>query len=140
MVLNANCKARADLDYKNYTRCASIGLANMQTERLAGIASHFEGWVDFIENSWHGKNLFVNARTPDGTIKVELINYDTDKPIQGFEKENCHFLQGDLERAEVIWKDKKLSEIKSGTKLIVRFYLFNAELFSYTTQLTNEIK
>ncbi len=77
-----------------------------------------------------GNSLQINCACPEGTLKVEVLN-TVGKIYKGFEKDACVAFTGDALQHEIKWNNKKnLSRLK-GKDIRLRFYLQNAELYSF---------
>lgn len=77
-----------------------------------------------------GDMLQINSACPEGRVRVEILN-TVGKIYKGYEKEACIAFTGDNLRQEIKWNNNKnLSQLK-GKDIRLRFYLQNAELYSF---------
>ena len=84
--------------------------------------------------------LYVNVKCPRGaTLRAELADATTGKPIRGFAFADSHSLQGDHVRALVTWKSHNTLPEKTNAaaveNVVLRFELQDAhgeaKLFSF---------
>jgi hypothetical protein len=75
--------------------------------------------------------VVINAKTgPYGYVAAELLDRDNNVP-KGFSREDCVAFTGDSVRHVLEWKTKAFpAELLDADKKI-RFYLKNADLYSY---------
>ena len=117
-----------------------------QRDRLVALETRQFGQVTLTPRTCQGHQLRLNYRVfPGGWIRVELINkrdasYDqlknvaewSPKPLEGYAFQDCEPLCGDELDGVVRWKGgSDLTKLK-GRRLIVRFQLARAQLFSFT--------
>ncbi len=98
------------------------GMVSLQAAKAQGIVET----TAFIPE---GDELFINADASKGEILVELLNPDGSE-IPGYTKEDCMVITTDSVNQKVKWKNH--TNLPSGKTLQLRFYMKNADLFSYT--------
>jgi len=114
------------------TVTGGIGLATLRLDGFVSVnAGHHEGALTTkTVNLNGGQRLFINAKTLNGYVLVEILN-QFGKPVEGFERENCIPVTGDSVEFEVRWKGgMSLSRLKS-KPIRLRFIMKNAELYSF---------
>jgi hypothetical protein len=80
---------------------------------------------------YNGDELFVNARCPEGRIRVALLEHGTTKPLPGFSLDDCVPITGDHIRAPFRFKNAPIASIAADTPLTIRFELSRSEVFAY---------
>ena len=105
-------------------------------------------WVSLDADSTEGSvvckpwyppyEMFLNADAKDGLIEVELVT-PYGKVVQGYSRSDCIPVNGNGKDQQIKWKNGK-SAFKEINKdhiggLLVKFYLKNAKLYSYTFTL-----
>ncbi len=76
------------------------------------------------------KSISINANASKGNVRVEVLNEDGYR-IRGFSKDDVIPLTSDVIKAEVHWREKKISDLAPG-KYMLRIHLQDAELFAIT--------
>lgn len=77
-----------------------------------------------------GDTLVLNARAPEGEIRVEAIDA-LGRVIAGFSQAECEPLRGDETELVVSWKDATNCHSLQARPIQLRFYLHHAQLFSF---------
>ena len=78
-----------------------------------------------------GNQLILNVVAEEmGTVRVELQDAETERPIEGFSLAECEPLQGDAIEMAVSWKGGALSEI-AGKAVRVRLEVKQADVFAF---------
>ncbi len=78
-----------------------------------------------------GPSVLINARTtPSGSITAEVLDR-RNRVIPGFSRAECHSFSGDSVQHKLTWSTSKLPVAKTATDYKLRFWLKDAELFSY---------
>ena len=117
-------------DHASSHDCA-IGLAKIKRDRWASLSATGKGFVDVYHGKIAGKELYLNAKAR-GSIRVEVLQgLRNPEVIQGFERESCIPFKGDEIRYPVQWKKRKIAELVGKDNIILKFYLEDAELFSF---------
>jgi len=92
-----------------------------------------EGWLISRREVFQKPKVFINARTgPNGYVVAELLDRHN-RVIKGFSRSDCLPFKGDSIRYPMEWKTKAFpaSFILVGTDKKIRFYLKDADLYSY---------
>ena len=112
-------------------RTMSIGLATLRLDGFASIDASFDGGsITTRPVMIGGETLSLNVKSDYGQVLVELLD-EEGRPIPGYTREECLPLQVDSVDARVAWREKgSLREVKE-EPVKVKFYLFNARLYSY---------
>ena len=76
-----------------------------------------------------GERLVVNHITT-GSLRVELLDAETGKPLAGCGAEQCEPLQGDSAKAEVRWRTGTL-RAAAGKPVRLRFLLDGSDVFGF---------
>ena len=77
-----------------------------------------------------GDTLVLNARAPEGEIRVEAVDA-LGRVISGFSQGECEPLRGDETEFVVSWKDGANCHSLQARPIQLRFYLRRAQLFSF---------
>lgn len=80
--------------------------------------------------------LFLNYSAPQGEIKVEILNPETNEPLPDYTKEKCQPLTGDSIRGMVSFGPERGNFLRNNYpethgKIKFRFYLNNAKLYAF---------
>jgi len=110
---------------------ARCQLARLTRDRFVGLrADEMEGYVQTKQFTCPGGKLRVNADVRDGELRVGVIDQDSFHSIE-HAMYRCNFIEGDEIEHTVRWiKTDNLDALK-GRKIALKFYLRNAEVFSY---------
>jgi hypothetical protein len=111
--------------------CYTTGFARRQQGRICHAEPNGgQGVLTTLPIVIEEDTLVLNAAVPcSGSLQVEILD-DQGQPISGFEKANCHPIEGDSIEHEVHWKNGQLKALQ-GTPVLLRFLLGNAKLYSY---------
>jgi len=107
-----------------------IRLATLRRDRFASMTAYDEGWVEMKPRAPAGRELFLNARCGHGYVAVEVRDAQGGV-IEGFSRDECRLFRGDSLRAAVTWKEKQFSDLDPHKPVILRFYVWDADLFAY---------
>ena len=77
-----------------------------------------------------GRRLLINGVTEAGKISAEITDASGRHALPGWSREECTTVTGDQLAAELVWAGRELSELE-GKKVRIRFYLENADLYSF---------
>ena len=120
----------------------AIGLATLRLDGFVSInAGLVEGYLTTKAFTWPGGRLMVNLNAracvgaaegwPScGYVRLEILDEDGE-PIKGFTKEECRPFTGDSVAHEFSWRSGKSIDELVGEKIRLRFYMVNAELYSF---------
>jgi len=79
---------------------------------------------------FEGRNLVINYATSAGSgIRVELLD-ENNKPIPGYELDNCPVIYGDEIEHVVSWKSGSDVSALGGKPIRIRFELMDADLYA----------
>lgn len=117
-------------DYKGIR--GAIGLATMRVDGFCSFrAGEVEGNFISRREVFKSPGVYINARTgADGSITAELLNAKN-RVIPGFSREECVPFSGDSAEHLLSWKTELFKPELSGAVKKIRFYLKNADLYSY---------
>jgi hypothetical protein len=108
----------------------AIYLAKLRVDGFVSLrAAEKPGYVDTRPVLVEGRRLFVNA-TAKGALRVEVTRPDGRAVLPGWSAGQCIPVTGDHLRAEVVWPDRDLAELK-GQRVRLRFHLQDADLYSF---------
>ncbi len=108
----------------------SIARAAWRLDGMVSIrASKGEGMVETTAFIPEGDELFINADAAKGEIKVELLD-EQGIEIPGYKKEDCIVVNTDSINQKVKWMN--YNSLPSERPVKLRFYIKNADLYSYT--------
>ena len=111
---------------------AAIGLATLRLDGFCALrAGASEGWIITRREPFHESAVIVNARTEkDGFVVAEILDRDN-RVVPGFSRRECLSFTGDSTRHLMTWATVALPVGKKSADYKLRFWLKNAELFSY---------
>lgn len=110
----------------------SIGLAKLRLDGFCSLqADNEEGWFISRRESLKQPVVTINARTgPRGSVVAEILDRHNEV-LPGFSREECIPFSGDAVAHELKWQTKSLPpDLMEGDKKI-RFFLKDADLYSY---------
>jgi hypothetical protein len=111
---------------------AATGLATLRLDGFCSLqAGADEGSLITRREPFRVPKVTINARTaPDGYVVAELLD-PANQVIPGCGRNDCQPFSGDSVRQVLTWKTAELPEAQRSTDKKIRFYLKNADLFSY---------
>ena len=120
----------AALTHNNENNSWAIGLATLRKHGFASLDAEGPGSVLTRKCLGMEGRLRVNCKTyHGGSLRAEVLDA-SGNVMDGYGKDECNELKGDLLDAVVTWKDKKkLPETKD--PLQIRFLLQDASLYSF---------
>ena len=118
---------------------AAVGLAELRPDGWAYLEPSLDAPVSYVTtiplavNSAQARKLFINAEVqpPGGEIRVEVLNAATNKPFQGYAKQDCRPVSGNSTSSQVSWKQTDLLP-KTAKEIRLRFYLTGSETRLYS--------
>ncbi len=114
---------------------AAIGLATLRLDGFCSMhAGDDEGWLVTRREVFGVPKITINATTaPGGYVIAEILDRDG-KPIPGFSRSDCNPFTGDATHHTLTWKSDALPASFAVQEKKLRFYLKNADLYSYLPQ------
>lgn len=111
---------------------AAIGLAILRLDGFCSMhAGDQEGWLISRREELKKPEVTINARTGQGgCIVAEILNQNS-CVMQGFSREDCIPFEGDAVRHIMKWKKTEFDESQREGDKKFRFYIRNADLYSY---------
>jgi len=121
-----------DGPHNTSAREAAIGVATLRLDGFCSMrAGGEEGWIVSRREAFATPAVTINARTgEDGVIVAELLDRN-DEVLEGFSREDCVPFSGDGVRHRLSWKKAAFDEAQLEGDKKIRFFLRDAELFSY---------
>jgi hypothetical protein len=107
-----------------------VGLATLRLDGFASMSCQGRGAVTTKPLVFQGKELRINARAPDGSVRVEIQDESSD-PLPGFAIADCDPFTGDALRQPVTWRGQHDVSALAGRTIRLRFELQNADLFAF---------
>ncbi len=116
---------------------ANIGLAVLRLDGFCSLrAGEREGWFISRREPFYVPKVAINARTrDDGYVAAEILDTNN-RPIPGFTRRECIPFRGDSVRHVLTWKTESLPAAYRDADKKLRFYLKNADLYSYLPDQT----
>ena len=116
---------------------ANIGLATLRLDGFCSMqAGEEEGWLITRRERFCVPRVTINARTAEGGhIAAEVLDTDNNV-IPGFSRTDCVPFTGDSVRHVLAWKTAALPADQTEGDKKIRFYLENADLYSYLPDQT----
>jgi len=120
---------------------ASIGLATLRLDGFCSMsAGADEGWLISRLEQFHVPQVTINAAVrPGGEIVAELLDAD-EQVIPGFSRDQCVPFTGDAVRHVLTWRTAAIPEAQRGQLRKIRFYIRDADLYSYLPDQTRELE
>lgn len=111
---------------------AAIGLATLRLDGFCSMhAGDREGWLITRREPSHTPGVVINARTTGGGyVAAEILNRHN-QVVPGFARGDCVVFRGDAVRHALKWKSAQLPARHPDGDYKLRFWLKNADLFSY---------
>lgn len=110
---------------------AATGVAVLRRDGFASMeADQSGGELTTRPVQFSGKRLFVNARVPNGKLRVEVRDSEG-KPIAPFTLANSIPFSGDSTLAELKWQGVEDLSALAGRPVCLHFELENGELYSF---------
>ncbi len=124
-------------DYKGLK--AAVGLAKLRLDGFCSMqAGDKEGWLISRREVFNTPEVTINAKCgPGGYVTAEIVDRNNNV-IRGFEKNYCNAFQGDSVRGKLTWKTREFPEGLRDKDRKIRFYVRNADLYSYLPVGINE--
>lgn len=118
--------------HNNTSSHAAIGLAVLRLDGFCSMqAGQREGWFVSRREVFSVPRVEINAKTaPDGYVTAEILDA-ANNPIPGFTRDDCVPFNGDSTRHVLQWKTEAFPETFLEEDKKVRFYLKEADLYSY---------
>jgi len=113
-------------------REGAIGVATLRLDGFCSMrAKGKEGWLITRRDAFATPAVTLNARTGEGGVIVAEILDRNDQVLEGFSREDCVPFTGDGVRHRLAWKKADFDEAQREGDKKIRFFLRDAELFSY---------
>ena len=111
---------------------AAIGLATLRLDGFCSLrAGNTEGWLISRREPLRQPVVTINARTgTDGHVVAEILDRHN-RVLRGFSKQDCATFHGDAVGHELRWQSGQFAARQPADDYKLRFWLKNAELFSY---------
>ncbi len=110
---------------------SAIGRAKWRLDRFVSLRARDgkQGLIETVLLSPNGRRLCVNANAEHGSVTAELLD-EQGRTLPGYAREECVPVKADELRGVLCWRDS--DQIPTDQPFAIRFYLDNAELFSFT--------
>lgn len=117
----------------------SIGLATLRLDGFCSMhAGKDGGWLISRREVFNTPIVTINAKcAAHGYVTAELLDRNN-KPIPGFSRHDCIPFTGDSVRHELTWKTKQFPKALIDKDKKIRFYICNADLYSYLPKDINQ--
>ena len=116
----------------------AIGLAVLRLDGFCSMrAGDKEGQLISRRELFRTPRVSINAKTaPNGYIAAELLDRNNNV-LKGFSRKDCRPFEGDSVNAVLSWKSRKFSRKIIEADKKIRFFLRNANLYSYLPENIN---
>jgi len=123
--------------HNNIKSHAAIGLAVLRLDGFCSMrAGQQEGWFVSRREVFSLPRVTINAKTaPKGYVLAEILD-TRNNPIPGFTRDDCVPFSGDSTAHVLQWKTKTLPKEFLDEDKKLRFYLKDADLYSYLPDQT----
>jgi hypothetical protein len=110
----------------------SIGVATLRLDGFCSMrAGSMEGWLITRREPLRAPQVAINAKiTEDGYIVAEILDRHN-RVLPGFSRGDCVPFRGDAVRHVLQWKMAQFPRAQMDGDKKIRFYLRNADLYSY---------
>ncbi|MCM8821406.1 MAG: hypothetical protein NC831_01125 [Candidatus Omnitrophica bacterium] len=140
--INPDFSYNRDVPLVDHRNTATIMMAKIKKDRFASLASTYKGYFDIDAGDTRpGNFLYINAacRNSDSSIRVAIAEKQgpyhgavrKSESLPGFSFDDCVPINTDSVRAQVRFKNARISDIPAKTALTLRFELNKAEIFGY---------
>lgn len=110
----------------------AIGLATLRLDGFCSMrAGVDEGWLITRREPFREPVVTINARTASGGVVSAEILDRQNRVVPGFSRAECEPFTGDAVAHELRWKSRQLPAAPETADWKIRFWLRDAELFSY---------
>ena len=115
-----------------------IGLAVLRLDGFCSMrAGPREGWLVTRREPFHVPRVTINAKTAgDGYVVAEILD-PNDRVVPGFARKDAAPFTGDSTHHVLSWRTAALPKAYRGVDKKLRFYLRNADLYSYLPDPTS---
>ena len=123
-----------DVRYRPSTARArgGIGLARLRLDGFVSLhAGAEEGIVETRPIRFEGERLYVNADASKGRIRAEITDFSERMVLKGRSRDRSLLLSADSLRSELRWQGSDGMKDLRGQVVRIRFYLENADLYSF---------
>jgi hypothetical protein len=109
----------------------TTGLATLRRDGFVSMeAGDAGGSLTTRPVRFRGKYLFVNVNSPDGELRVELLDANS-RVIAPFSRENCQPIRVNSTLQQVRWKQRDELSALAGTPVRLRFHLRAGGIYSF---------
>ena len=122
-----------------YRSKMNIGLAVFRLDGFCSMrVGEREGWLISRREPLRVPRVTINAKTSAaGHVVAEILDVDN-RPLPGFTRDDCVPFSGDSTNHVLTWKTEKLPESHLAGDKKLRFWLKEADLYSYLPELEGE--
>lgn len=114
-------------------RTGPICLAKLRLDGFVSLNATSElGTVITKPFTCHGGEVLVNAVARAGMVGVAITD-EAGIQYQGFSRQECALFDGDSTSHRITWRENLSLESLKGRTIRLKFYLRNAELYSFST-------
>jgi hypothetical protein len=138
--IDQNFQMREDIALEEQRQYAQFkGLARIKRDRFAGLGTAYKGRFDAEAGTRQGSTLAINARCPQGYVRVAIaeqrahahVEPRKSEALPGFGFDDCIPITGDGVNLPVRFRDKSVAEIPANLPLVLRFEVMTGEVFAY---------
>ena len=110
----------------------AIGLATLRLDGFCSMhAGAREGWLITRREPFREAAVTINVRTSaTGSVSADILDRNN-RVVPGFSRQECVPFSGDSVAHELKWKTAQLPSAPEGSDWKIRFWLRDADLFSY---------
>lgn len=132
-------RIRQDIPIEAQRGSQLLGLARIKRDRFASLAVSWKGVFDVEVGSRQGDELTLNARCPNGAVRVAIAEQRSPHHVEprksdhlpGFGFDDCVPFTGDAVRAPVRFRRARVADLPRDTTLILRCEVTSGEIFGY---------
>jgi len=129
--MNPDFTIRTDLPLTDHRNRVRIGMARIRRDRFAALAATYKGRFSLEAGCREGNGLLVNARCPEGSLRMAICERWGKEALPGFSFEDCMPFTGDAARAPIRFRKKSIADIPLDQPLHLHFEIYRGDVYGY---------
>jgi hypothetical protein len=136
--INTDFTLNRDIPLSDHADQYHVMLARIKRDRFGSLAASYRARFD-VEPELPGEELFINARCPNGSVRVAIAGPEgvyhgalrKGESLPGFSFDDCIPFTGDSVRAPIRFRDASIRDLPRDRHVVVRFEVTRGEVFGY---------
>lgn len=128
---NTDATLRSDVPLTDHSNSGRIGLCRIRRDRFAALAATYRGRFSVEAGCRKGDSLLVNARCPEGHVRLAVHERWGKEPLPGYAFDDCLPFTGDATRAPLRFRARRIAEIPADKSLHLHFEVSHGEIYGY---------